>query len=390
VPALGRRSIEMIGRLPLGLAVPVIALAACSGGGDGSEPVAPARGESSSEPPTALFVLGDSLSDVGNAAALADWLLDEPFVPRHTVGLCNPADVYVYQRGCDELFFERSRVSDGPVAVEHLAAHLDVPLGASYHTVPERPEAGTDYAVATGKAAGEEPADLARQVDMLVLDHGPLLPETALYVVMIGGNDAIDALQAAAGAADPEAAAAASAAVIAAAVDAVDTNLRRLIAFGARRLIVGNVPDLAALPVVRERAAAMADVETALATAAAVSSAFNSALDARLAAIAAESPETTLIRFDLYSAVRGAAAAAAATGDNVVDACFDAEAYHAAPTAERTFHPDCSPDRGGEIGFERFFFWDGLHPTGAAHAALGQALIGTYVASQPVLNLARR
>src|SRR5690606_22136386 len=139
VPALGRRSIEMIGRLPLGLAVPVIALAACSGGGDGSEPVAPARGESSSEPPTALFVLGDSLSDVGNAAALADWLLDEPFVPRHTVGLCNPADVYVYQRGCDELFFERSRVSDGPVAVEHLAAHLDVPLGASYHTVPERP-----------------------------------------------------------------------------------------------------------------------------------------------------------------------------------------------------------------------------------------------------------
>src|SRR5690606_23970524 len=122
--------------------------------------------------PPGLFVHGDSLSDIGIASALADYFLGQPFVPRHTVGLCNPADVYVYGRGCGDLFYKQSRVSDGPVAVEHLAAHLGLRLGASFHTVPERPGNGTDYAVASAKAAGARPEDLTHQVDRMLVDHG--------------------------------------------------------------------------------------------------------------------------------------------------------------------------------------------------------------------------
>src|SRR5690606_41559525 len=101
------------------------------------EPV-PAAGVVGGGQPLALFVLGDSLSDVGNAAALSDYLLGRPFYPEHAVGLCNPVDVYLYGRGCGDLFYRQSRVSDGPLAVEHLAAYLGLPLDASFHTVPER------------------------------------------------------------------------------------------------------------------------------------------------------------------------------------------------------------------------------------------------------------
>src|SRR5690606_34170824 len=72
-------------------------------------------------PPQELIVLGDSLSDIGNAAGLADYLVDEPSQPEHGVGLCNPADVFLLGRGCADLAYRQSRVSNGPVAVEHLA-----------------------------------------------------------------------------------------------------------------------------------------------------------------------------------------------------------------------------------------------------------------------------
>jgi hypothetical protein len=44
-----------------------------------------------------LFVIGDSLSDVGNAAGLSDYLLGQGVYPP-AVGLCNPADVLVAAR----------------------------------------------------------------------------------------------------------------------------------------------------------------------------------------------------------------------------------------------------------------------------------------------------
>ena len=95
---------------------------------------------------------------------------------------------------------------------ERLAADLGLaPLRPSLHVIPNQPRAGTVYAVGGAKARGTRDSDLARQVDWLLIDRAPL-PQDALYVVMIGGNDAIDGLKA--DAANPMAAVKPSTAVV--------------------------------------------------------------------------------------------------------------------------------------------------------------------------------
>jgi len=344
---------------------------------DGGTPP-PDDGEAPPAATSALLVLGDSLSDVGNAAAVFDYLLSLPIHPP-TVGLCNPADVLVVPRPCDDLFYRQSRVSDGATAVEHVAAHLGLDeLAPSLHLLPDRPGAGTNYAVSSAKAGSQGDEDLSRQVDMLLLDYGLQLPADALYVVMIGGNDAIDALQAAVSGAPN--AAATSAAIVTEAVAGVAANLGRLIDYGARRIVVANVPDLASLPGVRARAAETEDEAAVLAAASAISEAFDGELDALLDGIESERQSLApvplmLVRFDLRAALQAAQDTAAAGGGNGLDACFDSDAYRQSQTAERVFHPDCAPGAGETPRFGNFVFWDGIHPTGAAHAAIAAALI---------------
>ena len=362
----------------------MLMLAACSGGDDPpaqpSDPAPPAP--VTPAPPAAptlqssLFVLGDSLSDVGNAAALADYVLNQPIDPP-TVGLCNPTEVLVLNRRCDDLFYQESRVSDGPVAVERLAAELGLPpLRPSLHIVPNQSHVGTVYAVVGAKAGGTRDSDLARQVDWLLVDHA-LLPQDAIYVVIIGGNDAIDAIKA--DAANPTAAVKPSTAIVTNAVNMIGTQVERLLDFGARSVVVANVPDLAALPGIRVAARASADETAALAAANAISVEFNVALAAKLDAIEAEArwlpPTPVIVRFDLYTALSAARDALAANGGNVVDACFASDVYRDSPAGQRVFHPDCAPvTADGPPRFSGFEFFDSIHPTGATHAAIGDAL----------------
>jgi phospholipase/lecithinase/hemolysin len=368
----------------LSIAAILLALAACSSGGDnGSTSTTPPTSGStsppqqSSAPVSALFVLGDSLSDVGNAAGVADYVLGKTVAPP-TVGLCTPFDVLVLSRGCEDVIYLKSRVSDGPVAVEHLAAGLGLAtLGPSLHVVPDRPSVGADYAVASAKARAGGLEDLGRQVDVLLRDRAPL-PTAALFVVIIGGNDVIDALQAA-NAGGPTADAS-SAAIVTAAVAAIGDGLERLLDSGARRLLVANVPDLAELPSVREMARSSATPAAVLATATAVSDEFDRELAARLDVIDAkrawDSPQPpVIVRFDLRAALTAVRQAAEQRGDNVADACFDSDSYRDSTVAERKFHPDCAPLTVGAPRFAHFVFWDDVHPTGATHSVVGAALV---------------
>ena len=368
----------------------VLVLAACSSGGDGGSagttlPV----GGSTSPPPqadaatqgvapvSALFVLGDSLSDVGNAAGAVDYVLGKTIAPP-TVGLCNPFDVLVLSRGCEDVIYRKSRVSDGPVAVEYLVTGLGLAaLGPSLHVVPSRPSIGGDYAVASAKARGGGLEDLPRQVDVLLLDRAPLAT-AALFVVIIGGNDAIEAFRAA-NAGGPTAGAS-SAAIVTAAVGAIGDSLERLLDFGARRFLVANLPDLAALPFVREMARSSATPAAVLATATAVSDDFDRELAARLDVIEAkrawDSPQPpVIVRFDLRAALAAVQQAAAQRGENATDACFDSDAYRDSSLAARNFHPDCAPLGSGAPRFAGFVFWDDVHPTSATHSAIGAALV---------------
>ena len=360
----------------------VLAVAACSSGGDSGAPATPLPGATSPPPQggtavSAMFVLGDSLSDVGNAAGAADYVLGKTIAPP-TVGLCHPFDVLVLSRGCEDVIYRKSRVSDGPVAIEYLAAGLGLAaLAPSFHVVPSRPSIGADYAVASAKARGGGAEDLGRQVDVLLLDRAPLAT-AALFVVIIGGNDAIDALQAA-NAGGPTAGDS-SAAIVTTAVAAIGDNLERLLDYGARRLLVANVPDLAVLPSVRETARSSATPAAVLATATAVSDAFDRELAARLDVIEAkrawDSPQPpVIVRFDLRAAFAGVQQAAEQRGDNTTDACFDSDAYRASALAARSFHPDCAPLQSGAPRFASFLFWDDVHPTGRTHSAIGAALV---------------
>jgi phospholipase/lecithinase/hemolysin len=369
------------------IALLVLAVAACSSGGDDAAPSAsaasppaaaqPPTNATAGTPPSALFVLGDSLSDVGNAAAAADYVLNLPLDPP-SVGLCNPTDVLLLRRRCDDLYYRQSRVSDGPVAVERLAAHLALgTLKPSLHVLPNQSSDGTVYAVAGAKARAAGDHDFARQVDWLLVRHAPL-PADAVFVVMIGGNDAIDALQA--DIANPTARPRPSAAIVTSATSVIADQVERLLDFGARRLVVANVPDLAALPAVRDAARASTDAAAVLAAASATSVAFNSALAAKLDAIEASRPRLSptppvIRRFDLQAALAAARQALAASGSNADDACFDSEFYRASSAAQRLFHPQCAPVVvDGAPRFAGFVFFDGIHPTGAGHAAIGDAL----------------
>ena len=140
-----------------------------------------------------LFVVGDSLSDTGNALAARDaaagvFAYDKTL--SYTFGLCSPLDSDL--ESCGLVFFEKSRVSDGPVAVERLSEGLALgALTPSFHLLPlvgiDRSSVGSNYAVASAKARGSGLEDLTSQVDALLLDHSsPKLPAGALYLVAIG------------------------------------------------------------------------------------------------------------------------------------------------------------------------------------------------------------
>jgi phospholipase/lecithinase/hemolysin len=335
--------------------------------------------------PSSLFVLGDSLSDVGNAAAGIDAALSLSFYPEFTVGFCNPIDIYILHRDCEELIYEKSRASNGPVGVEVLAQGLGLgPLEPSFHTLPSRPVKGTDYAVAGATAAGNGLDDLGTQVTMLILDRGPVLPSDALYVIMIGGNDALEALHSAVEAQAGIAPSGDLEQAVPAAVAAIGDAMEMLAASGAKRLIVSNLPDLALLPVVRERAAALGIDEAAAEMAAhAITLEFNAALQARLSAAQAVHPDARIELFDLLATDAIVGFEAQAAGKNVSAACFDSGTYRTSPTARRNFDPGCAPVGDGPPRFDEFLFWDDIHPTAAVHAAIGDALLALYEQSWP-------
>jgi phospholipase/lecithinase/hemolysin len=150
--------------------------------------------------------------------------------------------------------------------------------------------------------------------------------------------------------------------------------------FGAASVLVANVPDLAALPAIQAYARASGDPAYVLARASAVADAFNRELAAELDDVEAGRPALpgqarVIVRFDLHAALAAARQALAANGANALDACFDTELYRDSAAARRAFHADCAPDAaGGAPRFADFVFFDGIHPTGAAHAAIGDSL----------------
>ncbi len=331
---------------------------------------------------TDIFVFGDSLSDTGNVAVLADaqaffltgnlkFLID----PTARVALCFPgAFPFSIATGrdfpCDDLFFMNSRVSNGPVAVEVLAKRLKEDLQPSLHLwnpvglglfLP-RPFVGTNYAVAAATARGSDLIDLNVQIAGFLADLADLpAASDALYVFMIGGNDVIDAANALAelviGSTPDEM----PGAIIDDAVAAIGDNINLLVGAGARKFLVVNSPNIGSLP------AAESGLARAIATFVTIK--FNEQLAERLDQIQAGQPLVEIKQFDLFRFFEVVRFFGKLFGvfENIKDACFDSGEYR--DTGARNFDPGCGVDK-----FDDFVFFDAIHPTGQVHQFVGKAL----------------
>lgn len=281
-------------------------------------------------PFSALYVFGDSLSDDGNNAAAA--------------GLYDPAQVVTGNSYVPSATYAPARTySNGPVWATYFATMLGVPLAPSVL-------GGTDFAFGgattgtPGPGAGGFPFSLLAQVGGYLGATGGVASPNALYVIAGGGNNARAAL--AAIAATPANASAIIGGAAASFASDIGTMVDALQAGGAQHILVWNTPNLGLAPAVAASGPAAQGTGTFLA------GAMNAALAGRLAG------EAGVTTFDLFGFGSSIAANPLAFGfTDVANACGAVAGA------------DCS----------RYAYWDGIHPTTAAHAALAGSVYAVAV-----------
>jgi phospholipase/lecithinase/hemolysin len=290
-----------------------------------------------------LVIFGTSLSDPGNFFALGGgnntpptYLVDDFLVPS-----------VPYARGGHHF-------SDGATWVEQLARSLGMAASAKPALANESRKAA-NYAVGGARANNtDHPFDLGEQTAAFLADRGGVAPSSALYVVEMGGNDIRDAIGAyllAGGGINGNIAATG---VIARALDSIAGNISALWAAGARRFLVLNAPDLALTPAIRALDSANPG---AAFLASQLSQGFNAGLEGQvLPGLSTNLPGIDLLRLDINGILQGIVAKPENFGlTDVTTACITPEVapYH------------CKD-------FKDYLFWDGIHPTAAAHAIVAQ------------------
>jgi len=292
-----------------------------------------------------LVVFGTSLSDPGNAFALRggtntppDYDVDPFLVPSAP-----------YARGGHHF-------SDGATWVEQLARSLGLAASAN-PALANQSKKAANYAVG-GARANDRPDtfDLAEQTSAFLGDRGGVAPAGALYVVEMGGNDIRDAIVAFVGAGGGANGQLAAGTVIAGALQSIGDNILALYHAGARKFLVWNAPNLGLTPAIR----ALDSVSPgAVALANALSVGFNQGLEFQVLAGLSGLPGIEIARFDVYGRLQAIVADPSAFGlTNVTSACIT---------------PQSAPYHCKE--FREYLFWDGIHPTAAAHGIVAQQVV---------------
>lgn len=287
--------------------------------GAGTTPATPPAGS----PYTTIYAFGDSLSDVGN-----DYTVSLGLVP------VSPP-------------YDHGRFSNGPVWVEDLAAGTGLPAPK-----PSLQD-GTDFAYGgayTGTVPGHtaNPSDLSYQLVQFKAED-PHPAAGALYTVWIGSNDLISFL-------GPGHNAFAS---VNAAVANEMQFIVGLVADGARNILVANVPDLGKTP---DAIAAGAAYQ---AQGSLVASYFDALLAVNLAAYGAGHPGVHLDVLNTYALLDAAIAEPSAFGfTNVTGKLWSGNLTDPHSGTLATTNPQAQAG---------YLFFDGLHPTAAAHALIAAA-----------------
>lgn len=272
-----------------------------------------------------LVVLGDSLSDGGNVAAL---LGTDP-------GQVIDGNTYV-----PSMPYASGTFTNGPTWVDAFAASLGTTAAPSLL-------GGSNYAFGGAQTRDESNGSpsLLSQLDMYLQSTGGVASSDSLYVLAGGGNNARAALEAIGfNGAPPLRTALATALAYARDVGQMVDTLQ---AAGASDIIVWNAPNIGLTPAV----ASLGSEASFLAGV--IGSVMNEALARRLEG------EAGVRIFDVFSLVGAVVADPAAYGlVNVSDACGAVNSGCDLSTA---------------------LYWDGIHPTVAGHALLADAMLAAAV-----------
>lgn len=271
-----------------------------------------------------VYIFGDSLSDTGNLASV--------------IGAF-PAPYYM------------NRVTNGPVAVDTLAAQLGHTADASLYLLGMN--AGSNYSVARATASGSEAIDLATQVLSFQAMHGFIAPSDALYVVFIGGNDVRDASVLP----NPDDANS----MIMSAANEVKLAIESLVQTGAKSFLLINSPDISVIPETQLIANATSNPDFISYTHR-LSKHYNKSLK-QVAKQLKSQYEIKITKFNLYEIFNQLIEDADQYGfTNSTDACFSSVTFQ--------FHPDCNFG----ASFDQFVFFDEIHPSARIHAIVGDAM----------------
>ena len=273
-----------------------------------------------------IVVFGDSLSDTGNIASVSEG------------GTLPPP------------FFEGSRISNGPVAVEIAAELAGDTLLPSLHLVGGN--GGLNYAVAGARAAGEAPIDLPTQVGAFLLSQGGIAPADKTYIMFIGGNDVRDArdapLQEAYG-------------IIRTATNGVEEQLNLLVNAGAQSIMVVTTPDIGKIPETLEQATDRQGRRLQF-RASWLTHLFNLRVERAVKEIE-QNNGLDLVILDINDIFDNITGDAAARGfSNTTEACLNTTTFE--------FNEGC----GFGANFDQFVFFDQIHPSARTHEIAGRVI----------------
>ena len=276
---------------------------------------------------SAEYVFGDSLSDNGNLAGLIGAFPNPPS-------------------------FDNS-FTNGPVAVQLLAESLGLSANASLWLTSPSPQ-GTNYAVGGATAAAGTDIvpgvniNLPSQVAAFSASVSDHADPNALYVVMIGGNDVIDAVL---GGTGPGA--------VTAGANPEFTEISTLADEGAKHFLIVDVPNVGQIiPLFTQETPPPAAAE-----ATAFSQLYDTDLAAGLAGLDLGAG-ATLTDFDLFGFNANILANAAAHGfTNTTDPCYS---FTSVPTSTAS-NTGCSP-----ANVDTFLYFNDVHPTAPVQALWAQ------------------
>lgn len=285
-----------------------------------------------------IYVLGDSLSDVGNIeAAYAPIVAANGGVPLPILAAPGTPSAYA-----------PNRASNGPIWIDAFAGAFGFTSVASLN-------GGTNYAFGGARTDNQlynpvipDFLGLLQQRDALLATR-PALDPDALYVVWGGANNLQDILTGRPRADGTPQSVGQTVADLGLIIDS-------LAAAGASHFLVPNAPNIGLVPRLRERGQAAVAFGTLLTDA--LNDGLATLIDSRRQA------GLDILDFDTAGFLAEVVANPASYGlSNVTERCYTGD--------------DLNFNGSGSICADpaRYLFWDGIHPTATGHALLAQAML---------------